>query len=123
MNKGLEALNGIKSYIDTRIVKYPLIQYVEVIETALKNYEKTKKELKLRIQQNGELVSQLAQNDKKLKALEIIKKEIGDCLEFYWDEEHDYGEVWCIQNEEESRVLIASANSKEEYDLLKEVLL
>ena len=73
----------------------------EIIETALKKQE---------------------QDQKKLKALEIIKKEISGCLEFYYDEEHDYGEVWCVQNEEESSVLIASVDSKEEYNLLKEML-
>lgn len=63
------------------------------------------------------------EDEKKLKVLEMIKKEIRGCLEFCYDEEHDYGEVWCVQNEEEDSVLIATANSKEEYDLLKKELL
>lgn len=125
MSKELQALNDLRNsgLVKDDVVcftKKALERRLDIIETELKENN----ELKTR---NYELLKESEhfynERNKYKQTLEIIKKEISDCLEFYYDKEHDYGEVWCIQNEEESRVLIASANSKEEFDLLKEVLL
>ena len=141
MNKNLETFERFRDNIrwleENTLLKHyfendelHLKEDLDIIETTLKENINLKIRNEELVKTNKELLARINGNDfinfkvlQKLKALEIIKKEINGCLEFCYDEEHDYGEVWCVQNEEENRVLIASANSKEEYDLLKEVLI
>ena len=110
MNKELTPLDALKKIADCLSKDLVYSQEYLIIETVLKR--------------NIELEHTLKLAEKELEAFWIIKKEISGCLEFHYDEEHNYGGVWCVQgdDEEENSVVIASANSKEEFDLLKEVL-
>ena len=127
MSKELEALENIKHY-DSRVGLHE--SDYDIIEKALKNEDKEKFELIKQVRElkdenaslksfNSKLWIERQDNEKQLKALEIIKsclvsefklfeKDGEYLILFYFDEEHE---------------LTFRLKNKEEYDLLKEVLL
>ena len=123
MSKGLEALNRIgefqvdKTYalktnenIDIfhyKTVKELVPQYFATIEKELKEYE-MEHTLRIRLENiNYELVREKQENEKKLKALEIIKKAFNSSSTYTYKLEDSLDCGWITQ---------------EEYDLAKEVL-
>ena len=119
MNKLLNILKEIEAIHLSNYVSVGDVakDEIKVLKQALKDSNEIKKELKLRIQQNGELVSQLAQNDKKVKALDITRnfiKSLGLTFLFC-----DNKKIIIVGKKYEKWY---DCNSQEEYDFLKEVL-
>lgn len=110
----MEENTSLKHYFENTELHFK--EDLDVIENALKDYENTKKELKLRIQQNGVLVNQIVENDKKLKAFEIIKEkevDIHNLLISKTAEQYNGYTHW----------LGCKGNlTQEEFEILKEVL-
>lgn len=124
MSKELEALERIKHtsiVVEKGDKVKPILPYIiselSIIETALKDYER----LKQCIDERGNLINECIEvvAEKKLKALEIIKEKVmpfvelvdrtnykENCYRVYDNEGYEYTNI-----------------TKEEYDLLKEVLL
>ena len=106
MTKELEALKRIRKLLED---KYGLLIYVDdldIIETALKEYEGAKKHIEA-------LNKERIDSALKLKALEIIKKKRVN-LEY----------LKCCENYEQYKTICSYFNeiNQEEYDLLKEVV-
>lgn len=136
MSKGLEALKEIKNIEveignnhDSAVKIFELSDdYDEclcIIEKELKRLEEyDKTEYSALIERHKELLKEKKANEKKLKALEIIKEkrvEVGELCEGC-NNLNDYNKGVCLTYPQESDW----ANymlTKEEYDLLKEVLL
>lgn len=73
MSKELRALERIRDFMSKNAVHWK--QDIAMIETALKNYE-MEHALRIRLENiNYELVREKEKNQKKLKALEIIREE------------------------------------------------
>ena len=127
MSKGLEALENIKSlFVGSPI---DMSQQFDIIETALKDYEKLKAQDKFvdEVWKSADLPNyskEAREKNKKLKALEIIKKHIlnrdmdtsGIYLEFHIGYYEPY---YTIEIREGTKQIVPL----EEYDILKEVLL
>ena len=116
MTKELEAFEKIKKYL-VNLQFHFLEEELDIIETALKNYEKLKNEYdklesfhKLFIEKYNQLN---IEHRKKLKALEIIKeKKVNvNCIISGWS-------LWKY-NSYKTHINL----TKEEYELLKEVLI
>lgn len=96
---GLEALSYLDDIAHGRKMNLDPHELKIIIENILKDYEDVKRTSYNRLLKIGELVGQINENEKKLKALEIIKKDAN-------------------------LVIAVMSNCKGgEYDLLKEVLL
>lgn len=111
MSKGLESLERIYCHLP-KIDGDRFKKDKEIIENALKNYEHLEKELCF-VKTMEDLTIE-AIKDKKLKALEIIKKKRLN-LEY----------LKCCENYEQYKTLCSyfSEINRDEFDLLKEVLL
>jgi len=119
----LEALNEIKDKFfvkdgNSTIGDFGLLRRLDIIETALKDYEK---QHQIDIDLLGSAYKTNVQNEKKLKALEIIKK---GCPYISLEKQK------CINYDKPYELIIGGGYetayielTQEEYDLLKEVLL
>ena len=117
MNKELESLKEIKKYFPFKVNELEY-QNIDIIETALKNYENLK-------QENEQLKTSYLENllneeskeyiYKKLKALDTIKERFT--IQFSKSDLPNYYGIMQIGT---NPVYI---KTQEEYDLLKEVLL
>ncbi len=116
MNEELEALRRLRNTLLTEAYAQDVLPDVEIIEAALKDYEKLKDEYDRLESIYNHFIKQYNQlmkdHSKVLKALEIIKRLINKSGIENWiyETENDY-------------VFADFRISKEEYDLLKEVLL
>ena len=110
MSKESEALNKI-AYV------YGYDENIKIIETALKDYE-MEHALRIRLENaNYELVREKQKNQKKLKALEIIKnKQVDVRYLFQCKSLRQYNFIYEGTNQSELCL------TEEEYDLLKEML-
>lgn len=124
MNKeltSLEAFENTKNLIlpvleddDWRITRCLFKDYLDIIETALKEQEEDKKLLNEQAKSNRYLMEQIKQSQKKLKALEIIKEKNVSIVWLKWCP--DRAEYNDLASKEEQL-------TQDEYNLLKEVLL
>lgn len=117
-------LEYTKNGLDRRFV----IGSFDIIETALKDYEK---QHQTDIDLLGTAYKTNVQNEKKLKALEIIKKKRVD-MDFLFEEWEEENMDFLSEEREEENWEFALENynmnheielTQEEYDLLKEVFL
>ena len=110
MNKGLEALNEIEKFIEKNLSKtkdnesFNLGFDIGIIEKELKEYEGAKNHIEA-------LHKERVENALKLKALEIIRN-IGILRPY----ETSGGKCWLETMSDATKI------TKENYDLLKEVL-
>lgn len=132
MSKGLESLKVIKNELkfyyqdEWNITRYP--KDIETIEKELKSYE-MEHALRIRLENiNYKLVREKQENEKKFKALEIIKKKNV----FVWGFIHRKDEIkdfeWTYEYYKTHYGYFHSGYkfdllTKKEYTLLKEVLL
>ena len=109
MSKGLEALENIKILLENKYGLLNYIDYLDTIKLALKRLEQLEEEKQ----------SFDRQLEKKLKALEIIKKYVAI------DELIDDGELFMYSIRDKQYISSRSClvMTDEEYKLLKEVLL
>lgn len=143
MSKGITPLEAYKKISDYCEKWLTFDEELKIIETALKNYEElTSKPVILYGRTHGHtqaLIDTICKNykevkitnledEKKLKAFEIIKEkevnvqEFKNCLEECWD--YEMCEKYCQDNDEwEENPPYSHSMKKEEFDLLREVLL
>ena len=111
----LEAVKCLKEQFEICGIKNN--PYLKIIETALKDYE-MEHTLRIRLENiNYELVEEKQENEKKLKALEIIKEKRVDITFFdtyiKWNwEKYQNRKLKCSEKE----------LTKEEFDFLKEIM-
>lgn len=105
---------GLSGYEYQGSVEEEYANEIEIIETALKDYQELKQINIDRSKQMLDLVSEQTKTQNKLKALEIIKKKRVN-LEY----------LKCCETYEQYCLICSYANEidQEEYNLLKEVLL
>lgn len=110
MSKELKALERVKNFMSNNAVHWK--QDIGYIETALKDYE-MEHTLRIRLENiNYELVRENQENNKKLKALEIIK-----------DKEPSIMRIRLTKNSKHYNAIMPDWRqlTKEEFNILKEV--
>ena len=115
--QALERIGNIYTEHDTR-VSTECDEDFDLIETALKEQEEDKKLLNEQAKTNRYLMEQIKQSQNKLKALEIIKNKHINCIDIITTK--DYEEYI-----DEFNRFVKGNNplNREEYELLKEILL
>lgn len=129
MNKELNALERIKKYYPFKIGELEY-QNIDIVETALKNYEHLYqiwncKDSDTMIIQTTKTIHD--ENNKKLKALEIIKKKGCSYMEILLIVSCKRYEEYCFEMNsdrvyENGFECERAFKTQEEYDLLKELL-
>jgi len=125
MSKELTPLEALEQLTTLGVVRTPqtVKEYGEIIETALKRLEKYEQQDDFLKDCQEYAFMPLEKKIKKLKALEIIKENIG--LKMSVDE--DIGCLYvpitkCFQPLEKNIVIVGYIQGKDKIDLLKEVL-